>query len=87
MTGIPKETVTTTLLLVGIGLMFVVGMLVFAFSLLNRQSPLSGTSGGAGDGKYPTPTSEYTPNEPTQIPTPTGASGTGVQGGGIGLGL
>jgi hypothetical protein len=64
MTGIPRETVMTTLALVGIGLLLVVGLLFFAFGILNQ----SGDGGGFGQPtlvpeEYPTPTPEYVPNE------------------------
>jgi len=58
----------TTLALVGIGLLLVIGVMVFAFSILNQ----SGQGGGFGQPTGqptpayfpPTPTPEYIPNEP-----------------------
>ena len=68
MAGIPRETLMTTLALVGIGLVLTVGLMVFAFTILNR----SGDGGGFGQPTVqpspanfpPSPTPEYIPNEP-----------------------
>lgn len=66
MAGIPRETLMTTLALVGMGLALTVGLMIFAFSVLNNATGENGfgqpTARPTTRNFPPTPTPEYVPN-------------------------
>ena len=67
MAGIPRDTLMSTLALVGIGFAVVIGLLIFAFSILGRQGDISTPGGDTTPTRnFPTPTPEFFPNEPDQ---------------------
>jgi hypothetical protein len=83
MASIPRETIVTTLALLGIGLVLVITLLIFAFSILGGAGGLGGETGTptrAPGSQYATPTPEYEPNtiyeQPLTSPTPVPTQAT-----------
>ncbi len=84
MAAIPRETIMTTLALLGIGFVIVIALLIFAFSILNTSNSNNGNSlpTGSPGSYYETPTPEYVPNQPyleDTTPTPPAATPTSAQ--------
>ena len=64
MPAIPKSTFVTTFALLGIGILLVIAMLIFSFSILRGSQPQN-VEDQSEEQKFnfPTPTPEYIPNE------------------------